>query len=196
MRNLFVVLLAAFTVISCNQKSKEQTGNQSDKKNENSKYLITKEGIGEILVGMKHQEVEKILNQKLTFKHPKDSTDSWRDTVMTKYKDLDITLYFEKEYTGDNTTQMQLISIETSSSLCKTASGVGIGDEKAAVIAAYNNNPIDMGPVSENINDSTIVFSKTKYYINIKDDKWDKELIFNLVNNKVASVGATIILGE
>ena len=53
-----------------------------------------------------------------------------------------------------------------------------------------------MGPEWESVNDSTWAMSKTKYSISIKDDKWDKELIFHLVNKKVVSLQAGIIMGD
>ena len=196
MRNLFLSFLAAFTLVSCNQKNNQQDKKQPEKKNENTNYIISKDGIGELKVGMKQDELEKLLNQKFQFNAMKDSSGYWQDTVKTKFKDIEVSLYFERQYAEDDNTFMQLAGVETNSPLCKTASGIGIGDEKSTIISGYDDNPIDMGPEFEAVNDTTWLPSKTKYYINVRDDKYDKELIFHLVSKKVASLQAAIIMGD
>lgn len=195
MRNLFIFFFGAFTILSCNQKSKQPAAKQPDNKTENTGYIINKDGIGDLKVGMTKSEVEKLLGQKFNLKSATDST-VWQDTALAKYKDLDVSLYFERLYSEENSYDIQLTGVSTSSPLCKTVSGIGIGDEKSAIISAYDNNPIDMGPDYETINDTTSVPSKTKYSINVKDDKWDRELVFRLVNKKVASLQASILMGE
>lgn len=197
MRSLFISLFSVFALLGCNQKDKQKNSNQPDKKNENSAYTISKEGIGEIKIGMTQAELEKLLNQKLILKHANDSGDVWADTATAKYKDIEVSLYFERQYNeDDNIKVMQLFAAETSNPLCKTETGIGIGDEKSTIVAAYDDNPINMGPEYEPVNDSTWLPSKTKYSISVKDDKWDKELIFHLVNKKVNSLAASIIMGE
>ena len=91
---------------------------------------------------------------------------------------------------------MQLSGVETNNDLCKTDSGIGIGDEKLTIITSYDENPIDMGPEYEAINDTTWAPSKTKFNINVKDDKYDRELIFHLLNKKVVSLQASVIMGD
>ncbi|MBI5858109.1 MAG: hypothetical protein HZB42_10740 [Sphingobacteriales bacterium] len=195
MRSLFIILLSALTIVSCNQKDKQSSSKQKDKKNVNSSYVVSKDGIGEVKIGMTQAELEKLLNQKLAMKYAGDP-EAWADTSTAKYKDIDVTLYFERYTNEDETHNMQLTGVKTSSSLCTTASGLGIGDDKPAIIAAYDDNPIDMGPEYEQVNDTTWAPSKIKYNINIKDDKWDRQLIFQLIDKKVASLGASIIMGE
>ena len=41
---------------------------------------------------------------------------------------------------------MLLNGVETTSSLCKTASGIAVGDEKSAILPAYEDNPDQYGP--------------------------------------------------
>jgi hypothetical protein len=196
MKKLLPFLLVAVTLFSCKQKDKQQTTKEPDKKTENTGYIITKDGIGDIKIGMTQAELEKLLNQKLVLMHAKDTGDFWNDTAMVKYKEIDVSLYFEKMYDDEDAHNLQLSGLGTSSPLCKTATGIGIGDEKQAILAAYDDNPIDMGPDYDIINDTTSVPSKTKYSINVKDEKWDKELVFRLVNKKVAALEASILLGE
>lgn len=196
MKNLLLVFFAAVVLFSCNQKDKQKSSKQSDKKTENTPYTISKDGIDELKIGMTQAELEKLLNQKLAMKHATDM-EAWGDTVMVKYKEIEVSLYFERQYNEDEDVKiMQLSAIETSSPLCKTATGLGIGDERTAVLSAFEDNPVNMGPEYEQVNDSTWAPSKTKYSINVKDDKWDRELIFHLVNKKVASLQASIIMGE
>jgi hypothetical protein len=196
MKKLLPFLLAAVTLFSCNQKDKQQTTKEPDKKTENTGYIITKDGIGDIKIGMTQAELEKLLNQKLVLRHVNDTADVWADTAMAKYKEIDISLYFERQYNEGEVRILQLTGLGTSSPLCKTATGIGIGDEKPAILAAYDDNPIDMGPESEMVNDTTWLPSKTKYSINVKDDKWDKQLVFRLVNKKVTSLEASVLMGE
>ncbi len=195
MKYLLIFFFAAFIILSCNQKSKEPAAKQPDNKNSTTGYVISKDGIGDLKVGMSLAEVEKLLGQKFNLKLATDST-LWQDTTLAKYKDLDVSLYFERQYSEENVYDMQLTGVSTSSPLCKTASGIGIGDEKSAIISAYDDSPIDMGPDYDMVNDTTSVPSKTKFSINVKDDKWDKELVFRLINKKVASIQASILMGE
>ena len=78
---------------------------------------------------------------------------------------MDVSLYFERQYNDTDNSIMLLNGVETTSSLCKTASGIGVGDEKSAILPAYEENPINMGPEWESVNDSTWAMSKTKYSI-------------------------------
>ncbi len=194
MKNFVLSLLAAFVLFSCNQKEKDKK--EPEKKVEKSEYTITKDGIGPLQIGMKDTELETLLNQRFTFRMVIDSPGYWQDTIKAKYKDIDVSLFFERMNGDSDSTYMQLWGLETSSKLCKTEYGVGIGDERSAILQPYDDRPINMGPVYEPVNDSTWAPSKTKYYVNVKDDKWDRELIFHLVNKKIISLGAAIIMGE
>ncbi len=197
MKKIFIFFIAVSAFISCGKKNKQSSSGVSDNKKETAQYIISKEGIGDLKIGMTQTELEKLLNQKIVMIHANDSGDIWADTAMVKYKDIEVSLYFERQYSEDKDAKvMQLMAVETSSTLCKTATGIGMGDERAAILTAYEANPIDMGPESEMVNDTTWVLSKTKYYINVKDDKWDKEIVFRLVNKKVTSIEATLILGD
>ncbi len=192
MRYLLFCSVLAIVFFSCKQKDKKQPA----KKVEKTGYIISKDGIGELKIGMSQSEVENLLSQKFTFKHAKETTGSWADTVTSKYKDLDVTLFFERQYSDNDAFIMELIGLQTNSPLCKTADGLGIGDEKPAIITAYDDNPINMGPEYERVNDTTWLPSKTKYNINVRDDKYEKELVFHLLNKKVVSLEASMIMGD
>ncbi|MEO5946363.1 MAG: hypothetical protein ABIP79_06065 [Chitinophagaceae bacterium] len=192
MKNSLLFFLAVFVFFSCKQKDKKEPV----KKVENADYIISKDGINELKIGMKHTEVEKLVNQQFNFNAIKDSAGYWQDTVKAKYKEIEVSLYFERQYMDDDNSIMQLFGVETSSPLCKTESGIGMGDEKSSVLPAYEENPITMGPEYEAVNDTTWAMSKIKYSISVKDDKWDKELIFHFVNKKIVSLAAALIMGE
>lgn len=195
MKKLFFLFLAA-GLISCNSKSKKESNEQPEKKKENTGYTITKDGIGEIKLGMTESELEKLLNQQLVMKNAKD-TNVWLDTATAKYKELEVSLYFERQYNEDPAIKtMALVGVGTSSTACKTAKGLGVGDDRASILAAYEDNPIDMGPENVMVNDTTWELSKTKYYINVKDDEWDRELVFKLANKKVIALEAITIMGD
>ena len=193
MRNLFFGFLIVFSFLACKTK---QDKKEPAKKIENNDYTISKNGIGKLKIGMTQTEVGDLLNKHFTFNAMKDSAGYWNDTVKTKYKDMDVSLFFERQYNNSDNNVMLLNGVETTSPLCKTASGIGVGDEKSVILPAYEDNPINMGPEWEPVNDSTWAMSKTKYSISVKDDKWDKELVFHLVNKKVVSLQAGIIMED
>lgn len=198
MKNLLLLLGVVVCTCSCNQKDKEKTSPQTKKEAPKPEYLLSKDGIGEIKIGMTQAELEKLLGQPLAMKHADDnSEDIWADTAVAKYRDIEVSLFFERQYNADKAVKvMELSALATSSPLCKTANGLGVGDDRSAILAAYEDNPINMGPESIMVNDSTWALSKTAYYINISDDKWDRQIIFRLIDKKVASLEATLLIGD
>jgi hypothetical protein len=194
MRRILFFLFVITSIYSCNQNKSDSK--EPEKKTAKFKYTISKEGIDDLKIGMNQGELEKLLNMKFQFKTDKDAPGYWEDTVRTKYKDIDVALYFFRESVDDDSTYMQLMGIETKSDQVGTATGIGVGDTKHDVIPVYEENPINMGPEWEAVNDTTWDMSKTKYSINVKDDKWDKQLIFHLVDKKIVSLGASVIMED
>ncbi|HMK26459.1 MAG TPA: hypothetical protein VK483_10555 [Chitinophagaceae bacterium] len=193
MKKTFFYCLAFLLLLSCNSKKEDNNRTKKTGKNE---YTITKDGINDLKIGMTKEEVEKLLDQHFDMDAKKDSAGYWSDTIKTKYKTLDVALYFERQYVTQDSGYMQLNGIETSSPLCSTNTGISIGDTKHDILPAYEENPINMGYDYEMVNDTTWAPSKTKYSINVKDDKWDRELIFHLMNNKITSIQASVIMGD
>jgi hypothetical protein len=169
-------------------------GNKTDNKNEPGKYVVGMDGLDEIKIGMKQAELEKLLNQKLVLKNAEANAEIWVDTARVKYKDMDMVLYFQREYQDENDFYMYLTGVETGNSSCKTKTGIGIGDSKEKIISAYPDNFITMGPGYEN--DTSNVASKTKYFIRVKNDDWNRELVFHLDDKKVSSVEAGMVFDE
>jgi len=187
MKKILLFLAGGAFIISCNQKNKEQAPTNTGKKNENTAYIITKDGIGEIKIGMTQAELEKTLQQKLKLVHANDSGESWLDTATARYRDIDLSLYFERQYSEKDLYIMQLIGVATTSPLCKTVTGLGIGSEKKAILDTYDDDPITMGPAYEMVNDTTSLPSKSKFDIYVNDEGWDKHLVFRLVSKKVVA---------
>jgi hypothetical protein len=194
MKNSLLLFATVLLLASC--KDKEKSSAKKDKDPVSSEYLITKEGIGELKIGMFQADIEKLLKQSLVMKHAKDTGEVWSDTATVTYNKMEVILYFQKSYLEAHPEEMELFGLSTNSTLCETATGLGVGDDRSAILAAYEDNPIDMGPESVMVNDSTWALSKTNYYINVSDDKWDKQIIFQLINKKVATIQASLAMGE
>jgi len=196
MRNFFLLLTAMIFFAACSN-NKEKTASKTTKSTATPQHTITKEGLGDLKIGMTKTDIEKLLNQPLNMLHAKDTGEVWMDTANVKYADMDVALYFQKGYAEEGqTADMELMGLSTESALCKTASGLGVGDDKDAVLAAYDDNPITMGPENIQLNDTTWGLSKTNYYIYVSDDKYDKQINFMLVNKKVAKIEASLLMGD
>ncbi|HUR66632.1 MAG TPA: hypothetical protein VMZ03_09790 [Chitinophagaceae bacterium] len=196
MKNLLLLFAVVLLFTACKDSDKQTSSEQKDKKAVSPAYTITKDGIGDLKIGMLQSDIEKLLKQSLVMKHAKDTGDIWSDTATVTYNKMEITLYFQKSYVEEHTEEMELFGLSTSSPLCKTSTGLGVGDDRNAILAAYEDNPINMGPESIMLNDTTWGFSKTNYYITVSDEKWDRQLSFILVNKKVASIEAILQMGD
>ena len=196
MKSLLAIGVAVLILAACSQGDNQKSSPKTDKKDVDAKYLLSKEGIGDLKIGMLQKDIEKLLDQPLAMKHANDTGEVWVDTATAKYGDIDVELYFQRSYVEENSDQMELMALSTRSPLCKTAEGLGVGDDRDAILAVYQDNPINMGPENIQINDTTWGLSKTNYYINISDDKWDKQIIFLLVNKKIARLEASLAMGE
>lgn len=192
MKILLHLLVPVLLLTACKDNNKQNPSVQTGKAPTSSDYLISKEGIGELKIGMTKTELEKILKDPLVMKHANDTGEVWVDTAIANYGKIEVTLYFQKQYAEKPTNEMELTGIGTSSPLCKTVTGLGVGDDRSAILAAYEDNPISMGPENVMVNDTTWTLSKTNYYIHVSDDKWDKQLSFLLVNKKITAIEAVL----
>src|SRR3954465_15291168 len=92
-------------------------------------FMVTMNGIGEIKLGMKKAEVEKLLNQ--TIKTPnlsKKDGDYYEDTIHVLYKGMEADVIFQKQYIDEKKTEVVVWGVSSSSPQLKTRSGIGIGD--------------------------------------------------------------------
>lgn len=196
MKNVLLIFLAALLFTGCKQGDNKKSSGKKEATTASAENTISKDGIGGLKIGMTKTDLEKMLKATLSMKHAKDTGEIWMDTATVQYAGMEVELYFQKLYSEEPSTEMELFGLSTKSPLCKTKSGIGVGDDRNAVLAAYEENPINMGPESVMTSDTTWELSKTNYFIHVNDDNWDKQISFYLVNKKIASVEASMRMGE
>jgi len=154
--------------------------------------LVTMNGIGDIKLGMKKVELEKLVNQNFTLPHLGSKKDeSYQDTVRINYKGIEANVIFQKEYSENDKYDITVWEIKSSSPQLKTKSGIGIGDDKYKIISTYEGYVIWIMPAYEN-NDSK---SKTKSSIWLHGDD-GKVIIFYLDQNKITAMSVTYFEGD
>lgn len=180
MRTLLLPLL--FFLIACKSKP-------ADKKNENTDYLLSLEGIGPVKTGMSQADLEKLIGNKIPLTNPQDTVSgSWEDSALIQYKDAPLHLGFVRTYVEEDSFYMRVTGIKTSSPLCKTESGIGIGSGKQQIIDAYDNYMIIMIPDYEDTTYTTR--SKSRLSIMVREDREGYEITFYLKDNKVYAMAA------
>ncbi len=170
-------------------------GNKSDKKNTGGDHLISMDGLDELKIGMKQEEVEKLIDQKFILENAVKNAESWVDTTTVKYKNTNILLHFQREYDNDNSFHMFLTGLECSDPAFRTSSGIGIGNSKDDIVNAYPDNIISMGPDADMVNDTTWITSKTRYLIHVKNE-FSRQIIFRLDNKKLSSFEVTMVFDD
>jgi hypothetical protein len=199
MKKLFLFLCSSLLLFAaCSDPKAGQPGSDRDTASvaQNNDYLVSMEGIGAIKIGMTQTELENLLNQKFILRNALDSAVSWQDSVKARYKNMDVTLFFQRSYTAENVYYMYLIGLRTTDPICKTTSGISIGADKLQIIAATEDNDILMGPEYENVNDTTTTKSKTRYLISIKNETGTRKITLNLNNKKVVAIEVAIIFND
>ena len=149
---------------------------------QNKDYLLSTDGIGPIKLGMPLTALEELLQKKITLKVINIDSVVLVETIKTKYKSIDLVIDLVKWQ--DET--IVLNGITSSSSLCKTKSGIGIGSTRLQIITAFDGYYIDATPQYKMVGDKFLK-SKTENTITVKDDEEGNAIVFNLVNNKVVS---------
>ena len=149
---------------------------------QNNNYLLSLDGIGPLKLGMPLTELEKLLKTKITLKVINIDSVQLTETIKAKYKGIDVEINLFKRQ--DNIITVD--GIKTSSPLCKTKTGLGIGSTRLQIIAAYDGYHIDARPIFDYDSDKAVK-SKTMSTVTVKEDEEGYAIIFNLVNNKVVS---------
>jgi hypothetical protein len=149
-------------------------------------YLITMNGIGALKLDMKQADVEKLLNKKFTLTNMREQEGSWMDTVKTKYKNQDITIYFERQYEDDDKFNMVLCGFKVTNPIFKTQAGINVGTDKMKLINAYEQYRINLAPDYED--DTYTTLSKTKATAFVSNDLSENGLVFYLTNKKVVAL--------
>jgi len=162
---------------------------------QNKEYSISMNGLGALRLGMSQAKAEELLNKKIALtKNYLDTLNGYyEDTANVMYKNIPVQLEFQRSYTAPNTFYMRLIGIRSSSPLCKTSDGLGVGSDNLKIVAAYNDYHINIQPGFYNYYATET--GKGKSTIRILDDAastmlYDANaytLVFYLLNNKVVS---------
>jgi hypothetical protein len=180
MRKLLPFLL--IVLAACGSKD-----DQPDKKNANTDYLVSLDGIGPVHTGMSQDELEKLLNKKIPLTNPRDTiSGSWQDSAFIKYKEADLRLTFERSYVKDDSFYMRVTDMQTGSPLCQTKNGIGIGSNKLQIIGAFEDHMLFMEPGFEDTTYTTR--SKTLYTIKAREAREGREIVFYLKDNKVYAI--------
>ena len=154
---------------------------------------VTMAGIGDIKLGMKKADFEKLVNQSFSLPHlTAKNDDYYQDTVHINYKGIEADVIFQKEYSENNKYDIAIWEIKSNSNQLKTKSGIGIGDDKYKIISTYEGYTIWIMPEYEN---NYTVKSKTKSTIWLHGDDGNV-IIFNLDNNKVVAMRVTYFEGD
>lgn len=162
---------------------------QTLKSNENNDYPVSMEGIAAIKLDMSQEELEKILNKKITLTNLTDTVSgSWQDSATIKYKEVDLRLSFQRSYIANDSFHMTVIGIRSSSPLCKTKPGIGVGADKSTIIAAYEDHFLKIIPEFDGANEA----GKIRSTIIIHDNEVTRKIVFHMINNKVVSTETAI----
>ena len=192
MKKIFSLLFSSLLFFAaCNDKTKKsgEDGGTATVA-QNSDYPITMDGIGPIKVSMSQEELEKLLNQKVPLANLTDTVSgSWEDSATIKYKEAELRLGFVRTYMANDSFYMRVTGIKTSSPLCKTTNGLGIGSGKQQIIDAYESYLLFMAPEYEDTTYATR--SKTRYSIKVRETYEGGQLVFYLTNNKVTAIEAS-----
>jgi len=149
--------------------------------------IISMEGIGALKLDMKVAELEKLLGQKIPLKYVLMEDIYYDDTIKVKYKNVNYTLYISKQSTVDpDKFDYILHGLKTSSPLCKTSGGIGIGADKIRIVNGFEDHQVRIDP--DYIDDTYTARSKTMLSIYVYDNFTDRAIIFRMKNKKVVEI--------
>ncbi len=151
---------------------------------QNKNYILSTDGIGPIKMGMTLADLEKLLQTKITLKVIDVDPVVLVETIKAKYKGIDLEIDLIKMQ-GIPAAFVSVDGMSTSSPLCKTNSGIGIGSTKIQIINAYEGYHVDARPVFTE--DDPPKKSKTRSTVTVKEAAEGYAILFHLVNNKVVS---------
>lgn len=150
---------------------------------------VSMTGIGDIKIGMKQADLEKVTGIKVKLKHlAKKESEAYRDTVVFSYKEVEYLVAMERSYSEENKNDITVAEVRSSSTKVKTRSGIGVGDDKYKIISTYEGYTIHIMPEWE---DNYTKKSKTRSTIWLYGDETGNVIIFYLDNNKVTAISVT-----
>ena len=147
-------------------------------------------GIGDIKVGMKKADLEKLTGQPVKLVKLLKKEDWERDTINLTYKDVPYQVILDKDYINENSQGFIVYEVKSNAGSLKTKSGVGIGDDKLKIVSTYQDYMIQIMPEYEN--DYTTK-SKTRSTVWLFGED-GKVIIFYLTHNKIT--GFSVMYNE
>jgi len=149
---------------------------------------ISMTGIGDIKIGMKQADLEKITGTKIKLKNLAQK-DGYRDTINFTLKEIAYQVAIEKTYMEEDKYEITVAEVRTSNAKIKTKSGIAIGDDKIKIITTYTDYTIHIMPEYED--DTYTKKSKTKSMVTVYSDETGNTITFYLTNNKVTSISVS-----
>lgn len=144
-------------------------------------------GFGEIKLGMKLSELEKLLNESIATPNiTSEKPGVYQDTIHIIYKGVDEDIILQRPYTAESN-EIQVWMIKSNSALLKTNSGIVIGDDLKKIFNTYKGYPIGLNPVYDR-NDYKIII-KGKSYIELFSSDKTYVITFYLTDEKVTGFG-------
>jgi len=145
--------------------------------------LVSMTGMGEIKLGMKKPEIEKLTGQKIKLVNLLRTGEDWsRDTIKINHKGIDYELMFDRDV-AENSNAFIVYEMRSSSALLKTKSGIAIGDDKLKIVSTYPDFLMHISPDYEGADYS--VKSKSRSSVWLFGDNSGTVIVFHLANNKV-----------
>jgi hypothetical protein len=155
--------------------------------------LLTTLRIGIFKLKSTKSDIEKLLNQKLTFRN---NPDGYMDTARVNYQNADYVLAFTKRYNENEKAPVvyELFAVSSSNTTLKTKSGMGLKNTKGAILSTYDKNDIS---ISNDWNYKEKGNTKDKIqFIYINDFEASSVLVFKTDNRITTSVEVRIYEGE
>jgi hypothetical protein len=153
---------------------------------------VTMAGIGDIKVGMRQSELEKITGQPIKLKK-RTGEEYYYDTIRLTHKSVPYEIMLAKETDDKERTYLAVYEIKTNSPQIKTKSGISLGDDKLKIITTYEGYSIHITPTYEG--EDYNIKSKTKSTLTLNSDETNNVITFFLENNKVTAISVGIFEG-
>ena len=182
MKRTFILIIIVFNSIN----SFSQISNE---------FLVGLAGIGSIKLGMTVAELERTTGQKIKTSLSKENKEYMMDTIRLNFKGAEFQITLYNEYLDQDKYQVAIYSITCSSPLCKTRSGIVIGDDKMKIVSIYDTYYMEIAPFTEEVGNGQYKPSKTKSTVTIHGQEENGIIIFNLNSNKVNSFTVSIFEG-
>lgn len=139
--------------------------------------------INDIKLGMKLNELEKVIGQKVKMKLNEYGYPEEPVTVVSKGVTYKVSLTTNGEE-GANASKLSVYMIKSSDSSLKTLSGIKVGSSLEDLISKYKNLNIS---IFDGYDDKTDKRTKAFRYFNVEDYDTGSLLQFYIVNDKVVS---------